>query len=424
MIKAIKGTRDLLPPETALFQRVEAEACAVFRLYGFQEVRTPILEPTELFARTVGADTDIVGKEMFTFVDRDDTSLSLRPEATASVVRAYVQHRLWEQPGLTRLFYIGPMFRRERPQKGRYRQFGQIGAEVLGSGLPHVDYELLEMLSLLLARCGIADAELLLNSVGCPEDRPRYLAALRAALAPNIGEMCADCRRRFQVNPLRVLDCKVPQDQPIIAQLPTMLDYLDEPCRAHFAEVQRLLQKNNLAFRLAPRLVRGLDYYTRTAFEFVHGALGAQNSLLGGGRYDGLPQLLGAPPQASQGIGFAIGEDRFVLAMQAAGRNAVASGVEAFIAPLGGALVDEALALARTLRAAGLSVEVGDGARKLGKLLELAARTHARYALILGQDEIAQGQVTVRDLASGVQTSVPLPSLVERLKLSAQPVSS
>ena len=317
MMHAIKGMRDLLPPETALWRRLEDQAREVFRLYGFGEIRTPVLESTELFSRAVGAETDIVGKEMFTFLDRDDSSLSLRPEATASVVRAYVEHRLWERPGLTRLYYQGPMFRRERPQKGRYRQFSQIGAEVLGSGEPVVDYELLEMLSLLVARCGLR-AELRLNSIGCPADRGRYHQALRAALEPVIGRMCADCQRRMHTNPLRILDCKVPADQPIIAGLPAIEEFLDAPCREHFAELRRLLDAGGIAYELAPRLVRGLDYYNRTAFEFVSGALGAQNALLGGGRYDGLARALGAPASPAgidQAIGFALGEDRWILAM-------------------------------------------------------------------------------------------------------------
>lgn len=417
MIKSIKGTRDLLPSETVLFQEVEAVARDVFGGYGFQEIRTPILEPTELFSRAVGADTDIVGKEMFTFQDRDDTSVCLRPEATASVVRAYVEHRLWERPGLTRLYYMGPMFRRERPQKGRYRQFSQIGAEVLGSGLPQVDFELLEMLSILLDRCGLGDAQLLLNSIGCAEDRQRYLAALREALAPDIGKMCADCRRRYQTNPLRVLDCKVPEDQPIIAALPPILDFLDEPCRGHFAAVRRLLDVHGIAYRLEPRLVRGLDYYQRTAFEFVHGALGAQNALLGGGRYDGLPRALGAPPQYSEGIGFALGEDRFVIAMQAAGRAAAAPALDAFLAPLGADLLDRALALARELRAAGLRVEVGDAGRKLAKLLELASRIGARSVVILGPEEWARGEVVLRDMASASQRAVAVRDLPGQLQM-------
>lgn len=425
MMRAIKGMRDLLPPETALWRRLEDQAREVFRLYGFGEIRTPVLESTELFSRAVGAETDIVGKEMFTFQDRDDSSLSLRPEATASVVRAYVEHRLWERPGLTRLYYQGPMFRRERPQKGRYRQFSQIGAEVLGSGEPAVDYELLEMLSLLIAHCGLG-AELRLNSIGCPADRSRYHQALRAALEPVIGRMCADCQRRMHTNPLRILDCKVPADQPIIAALPTIEEFLDSPCREHFAELRRLLDAGGIRYELAPRLVRGLDYYNRTAFEFVHGALGAQNALLGGGRYDGLARALGAPASPAsidQAIGFALGEDRWVLAMQADAGAVGEEPLDVCVIPVGAAMTFQALAVARQVRAAGFAAIVGDGARKLGKQLEMAAREGARYAVLIGEAEAAQGRLILRDLAAGEQREIPAAQLAEQLTPAAREVA-
>src|SRR5580765_4582363 len=288
MIKAIRGTRDLLPPETALWNFVEKTVREVFAAYNFHEIRTPIFEATELFARGVGEETDVVAKEMYTWEDRGRAqsdkgqSLTLRPENTASVVRAYIEHKLWDR-GLSKLFYIGPQFRRERPQKGRYRQFYQIGAEVIGppaagSESPSVDAELLEMLASLLDRLGIQGWTLKLNSVGCANDRPVYLQALRDALKGVVQNMCADCQRRAETNPLRVLDCKVPEDQPIIEKLPRMSDYLDESCRAHFSEVQKLLTATEIPFVVDHRLVRGLDYYTRTAFEFTHGALGAQNA--------------------------------------------------------------------------------------------------------------------------------------------------
>jgi histidyl-tRNA synthetase len=424
MIKAIRGTRDILPPESEAFQEAEAAARAVFGSYGFAEIRTPIFEATQLFARSVGEETDIVSKEMYTFLDRDETSLTLRPEATASVVRAYIEHRLWERPGLTRLYYMGPMFRRERPQKGRYRQFSQIGAEVLGSDDPQVDYELLEMLVALLDRCGISGWELVLNSIGCPHDRPRYYEALRQALAPELPHMCADCRRRAETNPLRVLDCKVPDDQPVIAKLPAIGDYLDEPCRAHYARVRELLDKGGIRYRPEPRLVRGLDYYTRTAFEFVHGALGAQNALLGGGRYDGLAQALGAPAEVGAGIGFAIGEDRFVTAMLAGREPAsepagplAAGQVRVYIVPLGAEMQAEALKLARELRTSGIATAVGESGRRIGKLLETAGRAGARYAVIIGEKEVAAGEVAVKDLSTGGQKTLPRAELLSYLKL-------
>lgn len=403
-IQAIKGMRDLMPEDTVWFQKLETAAREIFGLYNFDEIRTPVLEPAELFQRAVGEETDIVGKEMYTFEDRDGARLTLRPEATASAVRAYVEHRMWERTGLTRLYYMGPMFRRERPQKGRYRQFYQIGAEVLGGDAPWIDYELLAMLRDLLERCGIEGWELVLNSVGCADDRPLYHAALRAALAEHLPRMCADCQRRAQTNPLRVLDCKVAADQPIIASLPTMPQYLDEKCRKHFAEVLRLLDAHGIGYRVDARLVRGLDYYTSTAFEFVHGALGSQNALLGGGRYDGLAQSLGAPAQAGGGIGFALGEDRFVMAMQAAGTKAT-PGPRAVIVPLGVEQLPAGLRLAQELRREGIRVELAEAGRKLGKALELAAKL-APYALLLGAEEVAAEAVQVKDLRSGAQTRV------------------
>src|SRR5215469_13451196 len=324
MIKAVRGTRDLLPPDTALWNFVEAAVRDVFRAYNFQEIRTPIFESTELFARGVGEETDIVAKEMFTWEDRSRAasekgqSLTLRPENTAGAVRAYIEHKLWDR-GLNKLYYIGPQFRRERPQKGRYRQFYQIGAEVIGptsagSESPARDAEILEMLASFLDRLGIRDWNLELNSVGCPSDRARFDDALRQALEAVKDKMCSDCQRRAVTKPLRVFDCKVPEDQPIIETLPRISQFLDEPCRQHFEEVQEILKSVGVPFTLNDRLVRGLDYYTRTAFEFTHGALGAQNAILGGGRYDGLSEALGGP--AAPGIEFAIGEDRLVLSLQ------------------------------------------------------------------------------------------------------------
>src|SRR5271168_3167374 len=342
MIKAVRGTRDLLPPETALWNFVESAVRDVFRAYNFQEIRTPIFESTELFARGVGEETDIVSKEMFNWEDRGRAesdkgqSLTLRPENTAGIVRAYIEHKLWDR-GLNKFFSIGPMFRRERPQKGRYRQFYQIDAEVIGppssgSQSPARDAEILELLATLLDRVGIANWTLELNSVGCPADRAKFNDALRKALAPVVDKMCADCQRRVVTNPLRVFDCKVPEDQPIIATLPTINQFLDEACRAHYEEVKSILNAVEIPYVENPRLVRGLDYYTRTAFEFTHGALGAQNAILGGGRYDGLSEALGGP--AAPGIGFAIGEDRLVMSLQESA-EAVVKKPDVYVAPLG-----------------------------------------------------------------------------------------
>ncbi len=325
-LKAVRGTRDLLPPETALWNRIEATARDVFARYNFGEIRTPVFEDTALFARGVGEETDIVSKEMYTWEDRaraqseKTQSLTLRPENTAGVVRAYIEHQLGETGQLQKLYYIGPQFRRERPQKGRYRQFSQIGAEVIGppsagSESPLSDAEVLEMLATLLDELGIKGWTLELNSVGSPADRARYNEALRAALVPVVGQMCADCQRRAVTNPLRVLDCKVPGDQPIIETLPVIADSLDEESKKHFAAVTAALDAAGVPYTRNHRLVRGLDYYTRTTFEFTHGGLGAQNALLGGGRYDGLSEAIGGPK--APGIGFAMGEDRLVLTLLA-----------------------------------------------------------------------------------------------------------
>jgi histidyl-tRNA synthetase len=429
-LKAVRGTRDLLPPETALWNRIEATARAVFARYNFGEIRTPIFEDTSLFARSVGEETDIVSKEMYTWEDRaraqseKSQSLTLRPENTAGVVRAYIEHRLGETGQLQKLYYIGPQFRRERPQKGRYRQFSQIGAEVIGppsagSESPLRDAEVLEMLATLLDELGITGWTLELNSVGSAADRTRYNEALRAALEPLAPAMCADCQRRAVTNPLRVLDCKVPEDQPIIATLPAISDSLDEDSRAHFAAVTAALDAAGVPYKLNHRLVRGLDYYTRTTFEFTHGGLGAQNALLGGGRYDGLSEAIGGPK--APGIGFAIGLDRLVLTLQTQELNqssAPRQVADAYIAPLGESINPAALALARELRRTGLRVELGEGGFRLKKSFEAADKT-ARRIVILGEDELQSGILTVKDFASGNQTKVPRADLVAFLTQSA-----
>ena len=421
-LKAVRGTRDLLPPETALWNRIEATARSVFARYNFGEIRTPVFEDTALFARSVGEETDIVSKEMYTWEDRaraqseKTQSLTLRPENTAGVVRAYIEHQLGETGQLQKLYYIGPQFRRERPQKGRYRQFSQIGAEVIGppsagSESPLRDAEVLEMLATLLDELGIAGWKLELNSVGSAADRARYNETLRAALVPVVSQMCEDCQRRAVTNPLRVLDCKVPADQPIIETLPVIADSLDDASRAHFAAVLAALDAAQVPYTRNHRLVRGLDYYTRTTFEFTHGGLGAQNALLGGGRYDGLSEAIGGPK--APGIGFAMGEDRLVLTLQAL-ETSQHEKAAAFIAPLGDARDEAALArmnaaglvLARELRHAGLRVELGEASFRLKKSFESADKT-ARAIVILGEDELQSGILTVKTFSTGIQTKVP-----------------
>ena len=423
MIKAVRGTRDLLPPDTALWNFVEAAARDVFRAYNFQEIRTPILEDLSLFQRSVGEETDIVSKEMFAWEDRGRAAsekgqmLALRPENTAGVVRAYIEHKLWERPGVQKLYYIGPQFRRERPQKGRYRQFFQIGAEVIGppaagSESPARDAEILEMLATLLDRLGIRDWTLELNSVGCPNDRPRYYEALRAVLKPVVGNMCGDCRRRAETNPLRVFDCKVPEDQPVISKLPRIADYLDDACREHFAEVQKILTALEVPYHINDRLVRGLDYYQRTAFEFTHGALGAQNAILGGGRYDGLSETLGGP--RAPGIGFAIGEDRLVLSLQQEA-SALAAKPNAYVAPLGPGMNREAAKLARELRKHDLIIEMGDESFRLKKSFETADKLGAKYVVIVGENEVASGNFALKRLG-GEQETVARAELAAKIQ--------
>jgi histidyl-tRNA synthetase len=426
-LKAVRGTRDLLPPETALWNHVETTARAVFARYGYGEIRTPIFETTELFARGVGEETDIVSKEMYTWEDRARAdsdaaqSLTLRPENTAGVVRAYIEHKLADSGMLQKLFYIGPQFRRERPQRGRYRQFWQIGAEVLGpawSGAdsPLRDAEVLEMLATFLNELGIKGWKLELNSVGSSADRPRYIDALREALAPVKDRMNLDNQRRAETNPLRVLDSKDPQDEAIINALPRIADFLDDASKDHFAQVLAALDACGVPYTVNPRLVRGLDYYTRTTFEFTvpdGSGLGTQNALLGGGRYDGLSEMLGGPK--APGIGFAIGEDRLILTLQAQAESAAERKLDAFVAPMGVPQNATALAVAKELRAAGLTIELGDGSFRLKKSFEAADKL-ARRMVIVGEDEVTSGVFTVKDFSAGEQSKVPRADLAAFLR--------
>src|SRR5262245_7323889 len=382
VIKVIKGTRDILPPESAQWRHLEAVARELLDLYGITEVRTPIFESTELFARGVGEDTDIVSKEMYTFEDRDEKSLTLRPEGTAPVVRAHIEHQLHKEQSLAKLYYLGPMFRRERPQKGRYRQFHQIGAEVLGSDNPAIEAEVLEMLQFFLRQIGIEDQTLLVNSVGCSNCRPRFLEELKRALAEKKASLCADCQRRSETNPLRVLDRKVESCQPIIDSPTKITDFLDEACRAHFVKFLEYLTGRHISFTIVPRLVRGLDYYTRTTFEITSGALGAQNTIVGGGRYDGLAEALGGPPL--KGFGFALGLERILLVLQQSGKQAQLPSPQLFLAPLGQLAFEKAALLALDLRQRGIRCVLDFETRSLKSALRLANRVNAQHVLILG----------------------------------------
>jgi histidyl-tRNA synthetase len=426
--RAIKGTRDILPPDSALWNSFEHTAREVFESYNFGEIRLPIFESTDLFARSVGTETDIVSKEMFTFSlsqgseekQADDEArqselVSLRPEATASVCRAYIEHNMQALPGNQKLYYIGPMFRRERPQKGRYRQFYQIGAEVLGqSDAPAIDAEVLEMLLVFFNRVGLTRTTLYVNSIGDKNCRPQYVELLREELRKVKDKLKEDSQRRIETNPLRVLDSKIPDEQPIIEKLPRISDHLCEDCRAHFAKLKEELNLRRIDYKENWRLVRGLDYYTRTTFEVTAEGLGSQNAVCGGGRYDGLVELLGGPP--TKGIGFAIGTDRSILSIEESGKAPKLGGLAVYIAWMGQASYPTAVSIARKLRSAGLSVELPPEEMKFKKSLGLADKLGARYALIIGEDEVASRAFTLKRLADGDQKKLAEAELLEYLE--------
>jgi histidyl-tRNA synthetase len=495
--QAIRGTRDLLPPDTALWNHVEETAHAVFGTFGFGEIRPPVFEPTELFARAVGGETDIVSKEMYTFIDRLEklglepsigkfgeyierikslmasgeipdndvnqlailrveqnwkkfraielgaavdaetlenlyqmvtyseamqlgTQLSLRPEATASVCRAYIEHNMQQLPQPQKLYYIGPMFRRERPQKGRYRQFYQIGAEVLGGvDAPAIDAEVIEMVMTFFDKLRLPGVHLEINSIGHAADNCRrgYVALLKSELEKVKDKLGADSQRRIETNPLRVLDSKLEHEQPIIATLPKIADHLCDDCKTHYAAVKRELELRGVLYKENWRLVRGLDYYMRTTFEITAQGLGSQNAVCGGGRYDGLVELLGGPP--TKGIGFAIGEDRLILSLQEAMGASLAVGKRppsVYIAWMGANAYATAVPAAKDLRAAGIRVELPPVEQKFGKALERASKLGAQFALILGDNEVAEGNWTLKTLADGTQQKFTEPQLLDFLK--------
>jgi histidyl-tRNA synthetase len=519
-IQAIKGVRDILPPETALWNRVEQTAREVFTTYGFGEIRLPIFEPTELFARSIGEETDVVAKVMYTFDvvepelarldafrryvamtdvtsanpqtldslheelrkflgELSDTRVgarlaenpinsalisrlwhglqqlpllkdaergtmyqesfdsivqgirhaaeylqlgertTLRPEATASVCRAYIEHGMHTLPGNVKLYYMGPMFRRERPQKGRYRQFYQIGAEVLSQSddlksLARIDAELIEMLVAFFEKAGLEGTTLYLNSIGCKDCRPKYVELLRAELMKVKGELEEDSKRRMETNPLRVLDSKLESEQAIIEKLPHIADHLCGPCREQYAEVKQQLALRNIKYQENWRLVRGLDYYVRTTFEITSPGLGSQNAVCGGGRYDGLVELLGGPP--TKGIGFAIGTDRVILSLQDMRKLPEERALDVYVTWMGEKSYPAAVKIARRLREAGIAVELPAGEMKFGKALGLADKLGARFAVILGEDEVASRQFTVKRLEDGEQKKMGEGELVEYFK--------
>jgi histidyl-tRNA synthetase len=414
VIQAVRGTRDILPDEIPAWHAIEKAARELFARYGYREIRTPVFEATELFARGIGAETDIVSKEMYSFEDRDGGSLTLRPEATAGVVRAVIEHNLVNADPALKVYALGPMFRRERPQKGRYRQFHQVDVEAFGFTSPTIDAEVVELALAYLDACGVGRHELVLNSVGDRRCRPAYVETLRERLRSVAPMMCGDCQRRAETNPLRVLDCKVPQDQAIIDTLPRITDHLCAECRDHFAEVRRQLELLGIRYTLSHRLVRGLDYYVRTTFEVTSDQLGSQSSVLGGGRYDGLVKELGGPDVA--GIGFAVGLERLALLLpprETEGR------CDVFLVPLTAPALDEALCLQRALRGAGLAAMLDPEGRSFKSRMKQADKLGARLVAILGEDELAKGVVRVRDMARSTQEDVPRERVLEHLKEKA-----
>ena len=423
--RAIKGTRDILPPDSALWNWFEQTARNTFESYNFRDVRLPIFEETKLFARSIGADTDVVNKEMYTFSTghhadskEEGASLqtySLRPEATASVVRAYIENGMQTLPGNAKLYYVGPMFRRERPQKGRYRQFYQIGAEVLGqSEAPAIDAEVIEMLMIFFKRAGLTRTTLYINSIGDKSCRPPYVELLREELRKVADQLGPDSQRRIKTNPLRVLDSKLPEEQAVIAKLPRIADHLCDACREHFAKLKEELSLRSIAYEENWRLVRGLDYYTRTTFEVIAEGLGSQNAVCGGGRYDGLVELLGGPP--TKGIGFAIGTDRAILSIQEGGKLPQLAALAVFVAWMGQAAYPTAVNITRKLRDAGLAVELPAEEIKFKKSLGLADKLGARYALIIGEDEVNSGTFTLKRLADSDQKKLSEFDLLEYLE--------
>jgi histidyl-tRNA synthetase len=409
MIQRPRGTRDLLPPESRLWHAVEDMARQVFGAFGADEIRTPMFEATELFVRTVGEGTDIVNKEMYTFPDRKGRSLTLRPEGTAGVARAWIENQMHDRSHPLRLYYIGPMFRYERMQRGRYRQFSQIGLEILGAASPLADAELLVTLHEFLSRLGFDDLVIHLNNLGDPEDRPRYQALVRERLEPHREELCEDCRRRLDTNALRVLDCKVPHDQELAADLPAIADVASDESRTHVARVEAQLAALGVGYVRNPRLVRGLDYYLRTVFEVVSPQLGAGTVLCGGGRYDRLISDLGGP--AIPGVGFAIGEDRLVEVLPAGFAVGVLARPRLLLVGLGDAAQDALLPLAVAWQRQGVQVELELGSRSLKAALRRADKDGMRAVAILGDEELAAGEITVRDLGQSAQHRIAVAAL-------------
>ena len=413
MIQLIRGFKDILPGEVELWQHIEETARSLFEDFGFKEIRIPIMERTELFARSIGEHTDIVEKEMYTFPDRKGSLITLRPEATACVCRSYIQHKLYSKDPVQKYFTIGPMFRRERPQKGRYRQFYQINAEVFGVDSPLVDVELIFLLVTLFSRLCVSDVQVHINSLGCPECRPKFKAVLSDFLTSCTGDLCSDCVRRKDRNPLRVLDCKVPACREAMAHAPSIPDYLCPACSRHFETVKTSLDAAKVPFTVDKRLVRGLDYYTRTTFEIQTGSLGAQSAVAGGGRYDGLVNALGGPHTPA--IGFAIGFDRLAEITEL-DRNDFIKTPDIYLAALGEKSLSLAFEWKSALCLGRIKTEMDFGGKSLKSQMKRADRLGATHVLIVGDNEIKQGSVILRNMSTKEQISIPVEHVVENIK--------
>jgi histidyl-tRNA synthetase len=412
MIQLIKGFKDILPDEIGLWQKIEATAKALFEDFGYREIRLPIVEKSELFARSIGDTTDIVEKEMYTFDDGRRGLVTLRPEATASVVRSYIQHKMFAEEPVTKLYTIGPMFRRERPQKGRYRQFYQIDAEVFGTASPYMDAQIIFMLVSLFEKLEVKDVSAHINSLGCPVCRPDFQKALYVLLEEKKDQLCENCVRRSEKNPLRTLDCKVPACREALKDAPSILDFLCADCQNHFDTVKTLLTRQNIPFDIDKNLVRGLDYYTRTAFEILTNSLGAQNAVAGGGRYDGLVESLGGPSQPA--IGFAIGFDRLAEIMSQT-ITVPPSRPEIYMAHLGDICKTMAWNWTCELNLAGVSTEMDFENRSLKNHMKRADKLHAAHVLIMGESELNSGHAVLRNMKSKEQQEIPIGSLVSQL---------
>ncbi|MBC8015742.1 MAG: histidine--tRNA ligase [Sporomusaceae bacterium] len=415
LITGPRGTKDILPEVSANWQHIEQSVREVCRLYGYKEIRTPIFEHTELFLRGIGETTDIVSKEMYTFTDRGERSLTLRPENTAAVVRAFLEHKLYAEALLTKLFYIGPMFRYDRPQAGRYRQFHQFGIEALGSKGPAIDAEVIILAVQLLEGLGLSELNLYLNSVGCPECRPVYRIALQEYLREKTQNLCTDCQSRFDRNPMRILDCKNPKCGEESQGAPHIVDCLCDDCNTHFAQLRSLLKSADIQFTLNPRLVRGLDYYTKTAFEIQYAPLGSQSAVCGGGRYDGLVAECGG--QSTPSIGFAIGIERILLALEKQGLLPEASnGIDVFVAPIGKEVQGIAFKLLCDLRRNGFTADMDFMDRNIKGQMKQANKYPARFVAIIGDDEAAQGKVMLKNMQSGIQELIDINTVLNMIQ--------